>query len=324
MSTEFNSYDSIREWKEQHISDYLTDTFSLNEFHDAVMHKVFELAIIRLNKGTPPCRYCWFITGSGGRFEQGLISDQDHGMIFEVSSKENERYFLDLGKEISYGLEMVGYPYCQGKIMSSNPLWCKSIDGWMEQLLSWMEESSLESIRNLQIFYDARCLNGKDDYVKLLKSFIYDFGKVHPILIKRLMQSVMHIKIAIGPIGQFIVKEHGKHQGSIDLKYSAFLPYVNAIRILAIKEGLNETSTLDRIKALSQAKAYNDELSMCETNFQILLGYRLLLAKVHSYEDTHFLKLKNLNRLEKKELKRILKAGKRLHQFVTRLIEKGC
>ena len=71
MLGKFNSYDVIREWKEQHISDYLIDAFSLNEFHDAVMRKVFELAIIRLNKGTPPCQYCWFITGSGGRFEQG-------------------------------------------------------------------------------------------------------------------------------------------------------------------------------------------------------------------------------------------------------------
>ena len=164
-----------------------------------------------------------------------IISDQDHGMIFEISSKENESYFLELGKEISYGLEIVGYPYCRGNIMSSNPLWCKSLDRWMGQLLSWMEERSLESIRNLQIFYDARCLSGEDHYVKLLKSFIYDFHKIHPILIKRLMQSVMHIKSSISPIGRFIVKEHGIHQSSIDLKYSAFLPYVNAIRILAIR-----------------------------------------------------------------------------------------
>lgn len=324
MSNEFNSYDLIREWKEQHISEHLTNTCSLNGFHDAVMHKVLELAIIRLNRGTPPCQYCWFITGSGGRFEQWLISDQDHGIIFEISSEENGRYFLELGKEISYGLEMVGYPYCQGNIMSSNPLWCKSIEGWREQLLLWMEERSLESIRNLQIFYDARCLTGAGDYVKLLKSFIYDFHKKHSILIKRLMESVMYVKNPISPIGQFIVEEHGKHQGSINLKYSAFLPYVNAIRILSIKEGLMGTETLDRIEALSQLKEYSDELLTCQTNFHRLLAYRLSLAKVHSYDDAHFLKIKNLNRLEKRELKRILKEGKKLHQFVTRLIEKGC
>ncbi|MCQ6277467.1 hypothetical protein JMM81_21640 [Bacillus sp. V3B] len=324
VSNEFNSYDSIREWKEQHISEYLVDTFSLNQFHDAVMDKVFELSIIRLNKGVPPCRYCWFITGSGGRFEQGLISDQDHGIIFEIPNKENERYFLELGKEISYGLEVVGYPYCHGNIMSSNPLWCKSIDGWKGQLLAWMEKRSLESIRNLQIFYDARCLKGADDYVKSLKSFIYDFQQEHPVLIKRLMESVMYVKNSIGPIGQFIVEEHGKHRGSINLKYSAFIPYVNAIRILAIKEGLSETSTLDRLKILSQVKGYSKVLKMCTANFYILLGYRLLLEKVNSYEDTHFLKVKNLNRSEKRELKRILKEGKRLHQFVTKLIETGC
>ena len=141
------------------------------------MKEVIQLAIIRLNKGNPPCEFCWFITGSGGRFEQGIISDQDHGMIFEIYSQENEHYFLELGKEISYGLAHVGYPYCKGNIMSSNPLWCKSLDHWKEQIYMWMEEGSLESIRNLQIFYDARCLTGRNDYLLDLKYIFMSIKK---------------------------------------------------------------------------------------------------------------------------------------------------
>ena len=77
---------------------YFLNTFprfiSLNEFHDYGNERSHELAIIRLNKGNPPCDYCWFITGSGGRIEQGLISDQDHGMIFEIYSQDNEQLFF--------------------------------------------------------------------------------------------------------------------------------------------------------------------------------------------------------------------------------------
>jgi CBS domain-containing protein len=42
-----------------------------------------------------------------------------------------------------------------------------------------------------------------------------------------------------------------------------------------------------------------------------------------SYDDTHFLNLKKLSKEDKRELKKILKDGKKLHQYVSGLIEKG-
>nr|WP_245204125.1 DUF294 nucleotidyltransferase-like domain-containing protein [Ammoniphilus resinae] len=311
-------------WKESKISSCLSNAFLLNQLHDSVMNKVFEVASVRLNKGNPPCSYSWFVTGSSGRYEQGLISDQDHGIIFEIASPKNEEYFLELGKEISDGLDVVGYPYCQGNVMSSNPLWCQSFEQWRAQLFVWMEKNSWDTIRNLQIFYDARHLHGTDRYVDELKSFIYTYQKKHPMLLKRFMENVMHIKRSVGPFGQIIVEEHGEHQGSINLKYAVFLPYVNAIRILAIKEGLTETSTLARIDQLSQIKTYSEMLQSVKSNFQKLLDYRLSLTHIQSYKDTHFLNMKNLDSQGKKEIKRILKDGKKLHYYVCRLVEKGC
>ena len=120
------------------------------------------------------------------------------------------------------------------------------------------------------------------------------------------------------------MKKKGKHRGSINLKYSAFLPYVNAIRILAIKEGIYVTSTLDRIDRLKQISEYSEVMSMTDVNFQMLLDYRLSIFQVHTYEDTHYLKINNLTRSEKKAIKRILKDGIHLHHFVSRLINKGC
>ena len=133
----------------------------------------------------------------------------------------------------------------------------------------------------------------------------------------------MHVKVAIGPLGQIMTEEKGVHQGCVDLKYAAFLPYVNAIRILAIKEGLLETATLQRIEILEHLDPYASVLSDCRAHFHKLLAYRLSLAKVNSYEGTHYLPLKNLSKQERKELKLILKGGKQLHQWIQRLIEKG-
>ncbi|PLR79285.1 hypothetical protein CU633_00705 [Bacillus sp. V3-13] len=320
MADGFESYEAIKIWKDEVIDSFQGDTLSLNEFHDRVLRKVYRLAANRLKNGTPPCGFSWFITGSGGRFEQGLISDQDHGIIYETSSPEAAAYFSKLGEELSYGMAVAGYPYCEGKVMSSNPLWCQSTAGWKAQLLQWLEEESWQSIRYLHIFYDARPLVGAESFVNELKSFIYDFQKEHPKLLMRLLENVMHMKNAVGPFGQIIAEEKGLHKGSVDLKTTAIIPYVNAVRILAIKEGIKETSTLARMDRLAEN---HHELPEYRENFRKLLSYRLLLATDKSYEDSHYLNLKNLSKAEKHELKKILKDGKKLQQYVQAIVEKG-
>ncbi|MFE8699411.1 DUF294 nucleotidyltransferase-like domain-containing protein [Cytobacillus sp. FJAT-54145] len=324
MTIKFNSYESLKEWKNKNLSNSLSNTHSLNNFHDEVMKEVYKLALTRLEKELPPCKSTWFITGSGGRYEQGVISDQDQGIVYEETNPNSENFYKLLGEELSFGLNEVGYPYCQGNVMSSNSLWCKSVEAWKQQLFEWMEEGSLNSIRNLQIFYDARMLTGQNEYIYELKSLIHEYCKANPILLKRFMESVMHIKNAIGPLGQIIVETNGIHQGSIDLKYSAFIPYVNAIRILSIKEGIHETSTIDRINCLISMNKYKEELQTYKNHFEQLLEYRLSLYQIDTYEDTHYLNIKTLTKEQRKEIKKILKEGRKLHQYVNRIIEKGC
>lgn len=314
------TYETIKEWKKVNISSFLTNNVSLNAFHDQVMLKVLEVAKRNVKRKNAPCNFTWFITGSGGRFEQGLISDQDHGIIYEQSSFENDLYFKKLGEELSHGLDIVGYPYCNGNIMSSNPIWCKSIADWEFQLNKWMGEESWESIRYLQIFYDARPLYGREDYVQHLKTTIYHYQNDHQTLLRRFMANVKHFKNGIGPMGQILVEPHGIYQGYINLKYTAFLPYVNSIRLLSIKEGLLATSTLERIKGLQKRGEYEELLNSCYENFSSLMNYRLSLIDVKEYDDTHYLNVKNLSKEQRKEIKQILKCGKKLHDAVIELV----
>ena len=314
------TYESIKEWKDAHIFSFQANNVSLNNFHDRVMLKVLDIAKEKTKQKQPPCNFVWFITGSGGRFEQGLISDQDHGIVYEESTPENDLYFKELGEEISNGLDIVGYPYCNGNIMSSNPVWCKSFKEWEIQLNQWMEEKSWESIRYLQIFYDARALYGNEDYINQLKTTIYLHQKVHPNLLRRFMENVKLLKNALGPMGQILVEQHGVYQGHINLKYAAFLPYVNSIRLLSVKEGLIETSTLERIDVLQEKKEYEALLKNSNENFKLLMNYRLSLFQVKEYDDTHYLNVKNLTKEQRKEIKRILKYGKKLHDVVIELV----
>jgi CBS domain-containing protein len=310
------TYKSIREWKDENITTFLDDTVSLNDFHDLVMHKVMGIAKCKMKSESPPCDFTWFITGSGGRFEQGVISDQDHGIVYAISNEENDEYFKKLGEELSYGLNITGYPYCQGNIMSSNPIWCKSFQDWHTQLREWMENESWENIRYLQIFFDARVLHGKLGYIHRLKYFIYQYQLQSPNLFHRFIANVMHVKNVIGPFGQILVEQHGVYQGCVNLKYAAFLPYVNSVRLLSIKEGIYENSTLTRMNTLIRQSGYEKLLHNCEKNFADLLNYRLSLFRAETYTDTHYLNIEKLSKEERKGIKRIIKDGKRFHDEV--------
>lgn len=325
MHSHFDSYQSIKKWKDEHIHKYESDTLALNKFHDDMMKSASQIALFHLEKnvGPPPCEFTWFITGSGGRYEQGIISDQDHGLVYEEDSETARKYFKKLGDELSMGLHLIGYPYCEGNVMSSNPLWCKSLEGWKNQLVQWMDEKSWESIRFLQIFYDCRSLIGQSKFINELKKTIIDYQD-HKLL-QRFMDNIQHIKNSVGPLGQIYVEHSGQYEGCIDLKKAAFLPYVNAIRLLAIKEGITETSTLGRIELLSKFDAYRKEMLYYKKNFEKLLQYRILLfTNAKAYDDVHYLNIKKMSKEEKRDIKKILRDGKKLHQHVQGIIDKGC
>lgn len=320
---DFQSYAEIREWKDSRIFMAAASTSKINEIHDEAMKYVFRQSVQKVRKGPDESDFVWFVTGSGGRLEQGVISDQDHGIVF-TGGEEEAAYFQELGQELSYGLNETGYPYCEGKVMSSNPLWRRTAEAWKGQLERWIEEESWESIRYLQIFYDARALEGSGVYISELKSYVHTKMMAGPRLLKRLAENSMHIKPAVGPLGQILVEEKGKFEGFIDLKQTAFLPYVNSIRLLAMKEGLFETSTLERISRLAEKAEYKDALEKAERNFRLLLACReSIFTSARSYEASHYLNVRNLPREERAELRNILKGGKKLHQFVQAKIEKG-
>ncbi|MDQ0229557.1 DUF294 nucleotidyltransferase-like domain-containing protein [Metabacillus malikii] len=326
MLNTIKTYEALIKWKEAHLFEYVNDTASLNQFHDEIMIQACNIAVEKVKKviGKPPCNFAWFLTGSGGREEQGVISDQDHGIVFESDFSESQIYFKKLGSELADGLKFLGYPYCDGKIMSSNSLWCQSIDGWEKQLKTWMHEMNWEAIRYLQIFFDSRTVVGNDRYIHQLKKMIVIHANRNGQLLKRFQENMQYYKRAIGPLGQLFVQTSGKYEGCLDVKQTAFLPYVNAIRLLAIKEGVMETSTINRLNNLVKQQIYRESLDEVRSQFVKLLDLRLSApTAIVEYDDGHYLNVKTLSKAQKKELKKILRVGKFVHHYAQALIEKG-
>jgi len=299
----------------------------LNDFHDQIFKQLFHFVLAEYTKafGDPPCSFVWFVTGSAGRKEQGILSDQDHGIIYEVKDSSYKEYFLKFGEFLSDALDEIGYPYCEGNVMSSNFVWCKSLEEWKQQLQHWMEKENWESIRFLQIFYDSRKIFGEHEYVQELRNYIHAYCRLQPNLLKRFMNNVMRIKKGVGIFGQFFVERTGSHRGSIHLKHTMYLPYVNSIRLLAIKESIQRTSTIDRIQALRDMEIYDEWLKPYESSFNRILEYRIdLFREAKTYEDVHYLSINQLTKEQRQEIKTLMRNGIKLYHQVHRIIEKGC
>lgn len=318
-----DSYEDIRKFRDLQIKEFMHNHFLLNQFHDKIMLQVVDLAIKNMREqfGPAPVPFSFFLMGSAGRFEQAIWSDQDHGIIFEETNQSSLDYFLHLGKEISKGLYIAGYEYCDGNVMASNPTWCKSTLLWEQQVKDWIQNSSWESIRNLLIFIDSRTLYGEMHFIDRIKDFIYHTIKeVH--LYKRIFENTMFLNKGIGVLGQFLTETHGAHSGSLNIKEKAVIPYVNAIRFLAMKESVIEASTLKRLEQLSEKWLSLEEKEKHKQQFLKLLQYRLLYGDHSDYDTGHYLNIDHLPKNEKKEIKQIIKSVLSLSQHLRRIVEK--
>ncbi|WP_245546982.1 DUF294 nucleotidyltransferase-like domain-containing protein [Evansella cellulosilytica] len=312
----------MKKWRADNIYKVSMDHQKLNAFHDELMKQIVHTALekVKSESGLPPAHFAFFLMGSAGRAEQAIWSDQDHGIIFD-GDKKDEQYFLKLGSEISEGFAICGYELCEGNVMASNPLWCKSLVDWEKQILNWFDEDSWTSIRNFTIFFDSRVLVGKHKLLEQLKEIAFNKLSHEKHLMNRLIDNVGRIKKTLGVFGQFLPEQYGEHAGAIHLKHAVFFPYVNALRLLAIYERVSDPSTLARFQKLPSN--YDHSLKLYRRDFNNLLDFRLRsFENAKDYHDVHYLNIKSLSKSEREALKVIVKRGIKLFNETKLVIEK--
>ncbi|SFP89320.1 DUF294 nucleotidyltransferase-like domain-containing protein [Salibacterium halotolerans] len=320
----FQSYDAIKRARDEETKTYAEDSWKLNEAHDRWVLETTALAVkqVENERGRAPAHFAFFLMGSAGRKEQGVFSDQDHGIVFEGGEEEDGRdYFLALGAEIREGMAAVGYPRCEGKVMASHPRWCHSREGWKQQIEEWVETDTWSTFRHLLTFIDARPLFGRAGLLTDVKNHVFRLVEEQPKLLRRLSQNISYLHQGVNAFGQLLPDEKGPYAGSIHLKDVGFFPYVHAMRLLAIKEGILKTPTLERMRRTAEIYPFAADK---ERHFNNLLKLRsAFAAQQHTYEDVHYIPVDALNREQKQELKAAVKEGKSLFQHTKKLAESG-
>ncbi len=218
---------------------------------DAVVLRLLELAAAEL--GPPPARFAFVALGSQGREEQTLASDQDHAIIFEDVPAEAEAavqaHFLKVGKFISDGLALAGYPLCLGEIMASNPRWCQPLRTWKSYFAEWLKTAEPKDILDLKIFFDFRTVFGEAELARELRRHIDGILAQEPPFLLHYAQYTLQYKPPLSFFGHIVLEEGKEGQRTFNIK-DAMMPVVNFARLYAFKNGVTDVNTVDRLHAL--------------------------------------------------------------------------
>lgn len=234
---------------------------TLTHINRDIHRRVIEATIAAMadeGLGPPPVPFAFIIMGSGGRGENFLRPDQDNGLILEDYPDEAhssvDAWFIDFSERVVRDLDAVGFPYCNGYVMATNPVWRKSISQWRDQIGGWLRRRRTVALRLSDIFFDFRACYGALDLAAALREYVTGALKANPFFLSELFHDDEDYGVPLGLFGRFITeRENADHIGEINLKMTGTLPLVQAARLLALREGIPETATLDRLGRLRAA-----------------------------------------------------------------------
>lgn len=205
--------------------------------------------------GTPPVAFSVIVMGSGGRGENFLFPDQDNGLILadypDDRHTEIDGWFIELAERMVRDLDAVGLPKCKGYVMATNPVWRKTLPQWKEQVRLWSRKRHTMMIRYCDIFFDFRCVWGDSKMADELRRFVTGIASGNRMFLRQMFEDDADHRVALGWFGRFITeREKESYKGQMNLKHTGTLPLVEAMRLMALREGIPETSTLGRMNAL--------------------------------------------------------------------------
>lgn len=205
--------------------------------------------------GEPPVVAVAITMGSGGRGENYLFPDQDNGFIIaDYPDAEHGRidtFFLELAERLCRDLNEIGIPYCNGYCMAVNPLWRKTLSQWIAQIRLWGRKRNFVAIRLSDIFFDFQPVWGDAELAHQLRAAVTDMVRQNQGFLSEMCRDKADHNVALGVFGGFVTEREQKdYLGQVNLKYTGLIPLVESIRLLALREGVEETSTLERMRAL--------------------------------------------------------------------------
>jgi PAS domain S-box-containing protein len=260
----------------------------ISEVCDAATERFVNLAIEEL--GPPPTRFAFLALGSQGRLEQTLVTDQDNAILYAppepgAQGPDPAHYFLELGQRVCGWLNEAGYPFCRGRFMAQNPVWTRELQAWKTHFSYWIARAEPKELLAFTVFFDFRPVCGDAALVDDLRQHVFSELREASAFFPHFASDALLFKPPLMLFGHILIGHvRDAPRGTIDLKATS-LPIVAFARLYALRHGIAQTSTLDRLDALAErgklAPASRDEITATYT-FLMRLRLRQQVLDFHA------------------------------------------
>jgi CBS domain-containing protein len=300
----------------------VVNMLSLINFH---IHKKLLISVIDEQKSRPPVDYCFFVTGSHGRRENLLFPDQDFCVITEdydeSRRQEIDTYFEKVSQEFSTALNDVGFDFCPGNVMGQNPDWRKPLSQWKRFIWEVFNREGPYTIRYMTLICDSALLYGNEMLFSQYVDHAFDgLSKNNNVLRQMHDEEAGRHKVPLGIFHTFVTEKDKEHKKEIDMKKSGLIFLIESARILALKHGIRETSTLARLKALvRKGVIHSDDSEYFENAYRVILHHTLMAQTdnyLHKGKADYYLNPYELSERSQEMLKQAFKAISRLQELV--------
>jgi CBS domain-containing protein len=292
----------------------------ISALNDSVTRRVLQLNLA--NHDLYGIDWAWLSFGSEGRDEQTFSTDQDNGIVYictDIQNREElELRLLDFARDVNHDLDAVGFTYCKGNIMASNPELCLTLEAWQEKFANWIRVPEPQALLNASIFFDFRVLYGVGNLGDRLRLALLAQSRDTPIFLRMMAANAMQVSPPLGKIRDFLTDLEPDHPGCIDLKKYGARIFIDAARIFALATGVHNTNTVQRLKLASQRLGLQpEEVAAIVEGFNFI---QLLRLRHQHFESEHgrpgdnYVNPDHLNELDRRILKEAFRQSRKLQQ----------
>jgi len=297
-------------------------TRMITVLNDHILERL--LAMMNEEFGPPPLPYTWLSLGSEGRREQTFKTDQDNAIVYADTREPArieaaEKYFRVFAETTIGHLVRCGYPLCPGDVMASNIRWRQPLSTWKGYFSKWCRTPTPESVLNSTIFFDFRNVAGDSGLTAELREHLRGLAGRADIFQLYLARHFLASRPPMSFFRNFIVEKDGEHKNTLDIKKKGLVFFVDFARLFALKHGVAETNTLDRLRQLRDDRHLGGDLAteIIEA-YEFLMHIRLVhqLRKLENDEEPdNYINPADLSDLERQTLKEAFGVINRMQEF---------
>lgn len=246
----------------QKIPDLLVQLVNAGTPHEVITRHITDiadtatrrlLALAEVELGAPPAPYLWLACGSQGRQEQTGVSDQDNCLILSDDVTEADMgYYGALARFVCDGLNTIGYVYCPGDMMATNPRWCQPLDVWRGYFRKWIAKPDNEAQMLASVMFDLRPIGGDERLFDGLQRDTLKAAAGNSIFTAHMVANSLKHQPPLGLLRGLATIRAGENRNRLDMKHNGVVPITDLGRIYALTGQLQAVNTRARIEAAIQ------------------------------------------------------------------------